>query len=124
MCRQSISAEPSTIDGETAMNATKLSFVSLTIALASGLFLAQNVHAQNDVDAALVSRAQVLAELHIWRQSGLADVQSGESASDPTRNEYIAALARYHGMRSSPEFTQLVARIERQRAESRQVAKQ
>jgi hypothetical protein len=104
------------------MNATKLSVLSFAVAACVGLI--QMAQAQDNTAAAPASRAEVLADLQVWRESGLAEVQTGESASDPTRNEYIAALNRYSAMRASPDFAQRVARIEREQRVSSQVAKQ
>jgi hypothetical protein len=106
------------------MNALKLFLIPLAIASAAGVGMAQSVQAQDAVTEAPLSRGEVLADMQIWRESGLADLQTGESASDPTRAEYITTMARYHAMRASPEFAQRVARIERERAASRQLAKQ
>jgi hypothetical protein len=106
------------------MNASKLFLIPLAIATAAGVGMAQSVQAQDAATEAPLSRAEVLANMQIWRESGSADLQSSESASDPTRPEYIAAMARYRALRASPEFAQRVARIERERAASRQFAKQ
>jgi hypothetical protein len=46
--------------------------------------------------ASAVSRAQVLAELQIWRRSGLAELAQLEVPPLSTR-EYQAAAARYEG---------------------------
>lgn len=53
------------------------------------------------------SRAEVRAELLIWRQSGLADLAQQEVPPHTTR-EYLAATARYEALRRSPAFAELV----------------
>jgi hypothetical protein len=66
---------------------------------------------------ATMSRAEVLADLEIWREAGLAAFDGGE-AVDVTSRAYRAAQASYVALRSSPTFAERVARIVRQRSES------
>lgn len=54
-----------------------------------------------------LSRAEVLADLQIWRRSGLAELAQLEVPPLSTR-EYREAAARYDAMRRSPEFAALV----------------
>lgn len=63
-----------------------------------------------------VSRAEVIADLEIYRRSGLAELDSVESP-DTFRNAYIVAQARYLALRASPDFKNLVAKIARERGE-------
>lgn len=100
------------------MNASRLTLIPLAIATASLLCMAHSAQAQ--ASETPVSRAEVLADLHIWRQAGLHNLQG--DAEDASRAEHIAAMARYRALRAAPEFAQLVARIERERADKRQVA--
>lgn len=64
------------------------------------------------------SRAEVLADLEIWRKSGLAEVELVAGGSynsyDP---RYLAAKARYEELHSSPQFASRVQQIARQRGE-------
>ncbi len=62
------------------------------------------------------SRAEVIADLEIYRRSGLAALDGSESP-DAFSNAYIAAQARYQALRAAPAFKQLVARIARERGE-------
>lgn len=62
------------------------------------------------------SRAEVLADLEIYRRSGLAELDHKESP-DAFSNAYVAAQARYQALHASLEFRQLVARIARERGE-------
>ena len=64
-----------------------------------------------------LSRAEVLADLEIWRRSGLAGLQRGEASPDTFSPQYREAHARYVAMRSSPEFAALVQSIARDRGE-------
>lgn len=64
-----------------------------------------------------VSRAEVIADLEIYRRSGLAELDSSESP-DLFGSAYLHAQARYMALRASPEFRTLVARIARERGEA------
>ena len=64
-----------------------------------------------------LSRAEVLADLEIWRRSGLADLQRGEASPNTFSPQYREAHARYLAMRSSPEFAARVQSIARERGE-------
>ena len=66
-----------------------------------------------------LSRAEVLADLQLWQQSGMAAFTDGEASADSTNPAYRAAQSRYLAMRASPEFEPLVARIARERGEPR-----
>ena len=71
------------------------------------------------------SRSEVLAEVHIWRQSGLAELDlQGEGRPDPSSPRYQAAQARYDALRAAPEFAVLVQRIAQERGEKSSVAAQ
>jgi len=67
------------------------------------------------------SRAEVIADLEIYRRSGLAELDHKESP-DAFSNAYIAAQARYQALRASAEFRQLVARIARERGDDQATA--
>lgn len=81
---------------------------------ASAALLAGNVAMANDnpheqpvVSASQVSRAEVLADLQIYRESGLAAVEQSETYGyDNARRE--AAKAKYAQLRSSPYYATLV----------------
>jgi hypothetical protein len=64
-----------------------------------------------------VSRAEVIADLDIYRRSGLAELDRAESP-DVYGNAYIGAQARYTVLRASPDFKTLVAKIARERGEA------
>lgn len=63
-----------------------------------------------------LSRAEVIADLEIYRRSGLDEFDRGESP-DLFSNAYNSAQARYMALRASPEFKNLVAKIARERDE-------
>lgn len=60
--------------------------------------------------ASALSRAEVLAELQLWRESGLDRYERPEV--DAARDEagIAAARARYAALRQGPRFAELVAR--------------
>lgn len=106
------------------MNASKTISLICSAVLAIGLCSPSAAEEANNAPAAEVSRAEVMADMVIWRESGLAAAQSGESASDPVSPNYLAALGRYHALRTAPQFAQLVQRIASERGEKGQVAAQ
>ncbi|WP_251779595.1 DUF4148 domain-containing protein [Caldimonas mangrovi] len=65
-----------------------------------------------------LTRAEVLADLEIWRRSGLAAQGRGEASPDFFSEEYRQAHARYAAMKASPEFAALVQTIARERGET------
>lgn len=67
------------------------------------------------------SRAEVLADLQIYRRSGLAALEASESP-DVFSRAYYEAQSRYFALRSSAEFQQLVARIASERGETQATA--
>lgn len=68
-----------------------------------------------------VSRAQVNADLQIYRESGLAQLENGESVPFNSP-EYAAAQAKYAELRSSPYFASLVQRFAGQGSERQNLA--
>jgi hypothetical protein len=68
-----------------------------------------------------VSRAEVNADLQIYRESGLALLESGENVqfNSPA---YEAAQAKYAELRSSPYFASLVQRFAGQGADRQNLA--
>lgn len=63
-----------------------------------------------------LSRAEVIADLEVYRQSGLAEL---EGRDEPAfyGADYRAAQARYRALRESPAFSMRVAQLARQRGE-------
>jgi hypothetical protein len=108
------------------MNASKALFATIApavIALASSIALASDEPAATPA-LPEVSRAEVIAEMILWRESGLADLQSGDKAIDTTEPGYAEAQQRFQAMKASPRFAQLVERIQRQRGEKERIAAQ
>ena len=69
-----------------------------------------------------MTRAEVPADLEVWRQSGMAAFTFGEAEPDTSGHAYQVALARYGQLRAAPEFAQRVIRIARERGESVDIA--
>lgn len=63
-----------------------------------------------------LSRAEVLADLQVWKASGLAELQNGYT-STVSDTPYQRALARYAALRNSPNFATLVQSIAAERGE-------
>ena len=68
--------------------------------------------------ASTKSRAEVLADLEIWRESGLASLELvGEGRNSYSDERYQAAEAKYQELRASPKFAARVQQLARQRGE-------
>lgn len=63
------------------------------------------------------TRAEVLADLQVWRASGLATLDVDPSQAPFTSRAYLSARARYDQMRASPDFAALVRDIAIRRGE-------
>jgi len=62
-----------------------------------------------------VSREEVLAELQIWREAGLDQLERGETGADGHSVAHQRAVAKYAELRNSPQFAERVEQIARQR---------
>lgn len=58
-----------------------------------------------------LSRAEVKADLYMWRLSGMQDAAFFSEYHDEQNPQYRAALARYQAMRSSPDYAALVEKL-------------
>ena len=63
-----------------------------------------------------LSRAEVMADLQVWKTSGLAELQNGYT-STISDTQYQRASARYAALRKSPNFATLVQSIAAERGE-------
>lgn len=90
--------------------------------------VAQDSGGANPLDPAIpapvLTRAEVLADLQIWRDSGAAanhrENEGGTDFSDPV---VVAAEGRYDTMRASPMFAALVSQFAEQDGQSVQIAR-
>lgn len=82
---------------------------------ALALACASSAHAQGNAPgpAPALSRAEVIADLMVWRASGLQAVHSqGDGWVDPGSPAYRAATARYAALLKSARFAALVRQLE------------
>jgi hypothetical protein len=63
-----------------------------------------------------LSRAEVLADIQIWKESGLAELQRNDMP-DAYSAQYQRASAKYEALRKSPQFAELVQSIAAKRGE-------
>ena len=85
----------------------------LTLVFSICVALAADAVAQTPQGAGGKSRAEVRADVEIWRESGLANLDmAGEITPDPTSPQYRAAKARYEALRQSPQFVERVKKYE------------
>jgi hypothetical protein len=68
-----------------------------------------------------LTRAEVIADYHVWRLAGLHDLTRGEIGVDTNGYQYRKAYATYLHLRQSPQFAQLVSELQ-QRPNARVVA--
>jgi hypothetical protein len=105
------------ISKETVMKNLKMAFVLIAATLAAGAASAQvqfNVPGSLPIAQSTLTRAEVTADLLIWRASGLYALHNqGEQAVDTTTRDYAQAMAKYSYMRASPQFAALVDQINR-----------
>jgi len=68
----------------------------------------------NDIQTprSTLTRAEVVADLQVWRLAGLQDLNRSELSPDTSSDEYRRALATYEVLRSSPQFALLVRRLQ------------
>lgn len=100
------------------MNIKQLVAIAVTVAGAGTAIAQVNPISGTDITNQSLqstrSRAEVLVELEIWQQSGLADL---ERRGDPNvfSDPYRRAAARYAALRASPAFAQRVQALSRTR---------
>lgn len=100
------------------MKILKLASIVAAATLISGVAQAQviriNVPDDIPVPQSTLTRAEVIADYHMWRLAGLQELNRGEATPDTESYEYRRAVARYTWLRASPQFAQLVAELSRQ----------
>jgi hypothetical protein len=97
------------------MNTLRMLLV-VTLAVATSVTMAAEPIAVNvprvaTTPAPSLTRAEVLADLHMWRLSGAQEFSTSELEAQNSEG-YQAALARYKALRSSPEYATLVERLQ------------
>jgi hypothetical protein len=101
---------------------SKLIVAGLCVGLA-GAAAAADVDLLEPAPAASgLTRAEVIADLQVWRESGLANLEHGDGAPF-TSLQYEQARARYAQLRAAPRFAALVEQIAHARGESVQMVR-
>ena len=59
-----------------------------------------------------LTRAEVIADYHLWRLAGLQDLTRGEQSPDTNSYRYRKAYATYQHLRQSPQYAQLVNELQ------------
>lgn len=59
-----------------------------------------------------LTRAEVIADLHMWRLAGLQELNRGEHSPDTNSYAYRRAYATYVHLRSSTQFAALVQQLQ------------
>jgi hypothetical protein len=89
-------------------------FAATLAACAASAQVQFNIPSDLPIPKSTLTRAEVTADLLIWRASGLYDLHNqGERSVDTNTREYAEALAKYTYMRASPQFAVLVDQINR-----------
>jgi hypothetical protein len=95
------------------MSTVRAALLAAAVVLAAGAAHADNGEIAMTRDVAVagapVSRAEVLADLHLWQRAGLGE--TGEA--DTLSAGYQAKLAAYQRLRSGPAFAAEVERLQR-----------
>ena len=100
-----------TLQMKTALLATALAgslFAGVAGASTIEIDVPHNVHAAKST----VTRAEVLADGHMWRLAGLQELNSGYLPVDTTSDEYQRAYEIYLELRASPQFAALVQQLQ------------
>jgi hypothetical protein len=99
------------------MKNLKMASMLMAATLAASAAFAQvqfNLPSNLPIAKSTLTRAEVTADLLIWRASGLSDLHSpGRRSVDTDTLEYAQAMAKYTQMRASPQFAELVDQINR-----------
>lgn len=90
--------------------------VALVSLAAAGTVLAQDSTAVAPTTSKL-TRAEVIADLSLWKRAGLQAYQGGES-HDTFSPAYERSLAEYQRLRNGPEYLAEVRRIANERGET------
>jgi hypothetical protein len=99
------------------MKNLKIATVLIAATLAASAASAQvqfNVPDNLPIPKSTLTRAEVTADLLIWRAAGLYDLHNqGEYSVDTNTLQYARATAKYVYMRASPQYAELVNQVNR-----------
>lgn len=83
--------------------------LALAACLAAGSAMAQNVPAASaQSDNRGLTRAEVQADLELWKRAGLDEFWRGDATPDIYSAEYRAAYQNYQQMRQGAEYQEAV----------------
>lgn len=90
---------------------------ALALALVAGVAGAGPIHIEVPTNIepteSGLTRAEVIADYHIWRVAGLQDLTRGEQSVDTNSYVYRKAYATYAHLRQSPQYAALVNELQR-----------
>lgn len=93
-----------------------LSLAALSLAMTAGAVNAGPLYVEvpRNVEPAQsgLTRAEVIADFHLWRLAGLNDFSRGEASPDTNSYAYRKAYATYVQMRQSPQYAALVKELQ------------
>lgn len=95
---------------------TIIAIVAATLAAGTAVAQSEN-NKDHDMPPHQVTRAEVIADLEIYIQSGLRDIEMRDPPNLSDRN-HQTARARYEELRRSPAFAARVQQIAQQRGEA------
>jgi hypothetical protein len=90
-------------------------FAALVLSLAASQAGAQVIQIPANLQPVQsgLTRAEVVADYHVWRLAGLQDLTRGEQSVDTNSYQYRKAFATYLHLRQSPQFAKLVGELEK-----------
>lgn len=75
-------------------------------------------HVPSSASGPMLTRAEVLADLALWRRAGLSEVGSGELSPDFTSPPYRPLYDEYLRLRNGAAYTEEVSRLVRLQGEA------
>lgn len=92
---------------------TSIAALTLLVGAAHAQTIRIAIHDEVPLPISTVTRAEVIADYHIWRLSGLQALNQGDGTPNTESLQYRKAQAKYEWLRSSPQFAELVAEVSR-----------
>ena len=83
-----------------------MSVKTIALAVIASAFMLPVMAQQSPVDASSLKRAEVLADLDLWREAGMQNVAAGAELGDDAT--HTAEYSKYLSLRNSPRFAQAV----------------
>ena len=91
------------------------SITALTVLAAAAQAQGIRISVPDDVvlPVSTLTRAEVIADYHLWRLAGLQALNQGDRGPDTESVQYRQAQAKYQILRASAQYPTLVAEISR-----------